>query len=84
MVTRDEKATAPQLSVVLTVSTHSPFAINEEDKYLAQFEQRITQLGFNDARKNECRNYKLQYASILYLDDALRGFFNAYRKAQRL
>ncbi|HTD41365.1 MAG TPA: sulfatase-like hydrolase/transferase [Mucilaginibacter sp.] len=80
MVTRDEKATAPQLSVVLTVSTHSPFAINEEDKYLARFEERLTQLGFNDARKNECRNYKLQYASILYLDDALRGFFNAYSK----
>ena len=80
LVTRNEKATAPQLSVVLTVSTHSPFAINEEDKYLARFEQRMTQLGFNDARKNECRNYKLQYASILYLDDALRGFFNAYSK----
>lgn len=80
LVTRDEKNTTPQLSVVLTVSTHSPFAINEEDKYLQRFEERMTQLGFNDARKNECRNYKLQYASILYMDDALRGFFNAYRK----
>jgi len=80
LVTRDEKATAPQLSVVLTVSTHSPFAINEEDKYLARFEKRLTELGFDDAKKNECRNYKLQYASILYLDDALRGFFNAYSK----
>ncbi|HVS90740.1 MAG TPA: sulfatase-like hydrolase/transferase [Mucilaginibacter sp.] len=80
LVTRDEKAAAPQLSVILTVSTHSPFAINEEDKYLQRFEQRMTQLGFSDAKKNECRNYKLQYASILYLDDALRGFFNEYRK----
>jgi phosphoglycerol transferase MdoB-like AlkP superfamily enzyme len=80
LLTRDEKATAPQLSVVLTVSTHSPFAINEEDKYMQQFEQRMTQLGFNDAQKNEHRNYKLQYASILYLDDCMRGFFNAYKK----
>jgi phosphoglycerol transferase MdoB-like AlkP superfamily enzyme len=80
LLTRDEKATVPQLSVVLTVSTHNPFAINEEDKYLQQFEQRMTKLGFNDAKKNEYRNYKLQYASILYLDDALRGFFNAYSK----
>jgi phosphoglycerol transferase MdoB-like AlkP superfamily enzyme len=80
LLTRDEKATAPQLSVVLTVSTHNPFAINEEDKYLAQFEQRMTQLGFNDAQKAEHRNYKLQYASIMYLDDALRGFFKAYSK----
>jgi len=80
LITRDEKATAPQLSVVLTVSTHSPFAINEEDKYLARFEKRLTELGYDETKKNECRNYKLQYASILYLDDALRGFFNAYSK----
>jgi phosphoglycerol transferase MdoB-like AlkP superfamily enzyme len=80
LLTRDEKATAPQLSVVLTVSTHNPFAINEEDKYLQQFEQRMIKLGFDDAKKNEYRNYKLQYASILYLDDALRGFFNEYKK----
>jgi phosphoglycerol transferase MdoB-like AlkP superfamily enzyme len=80
LLTRDEKAKQPQLSVVLTVSTHSPFAINEEDKYMQQFEQRMTQLGFNDAQKNEHRNYKLQYASILYLDDCMRGFFNAYKK----
>jgi uncharacterized sulfatase len=80
LLTRDEKATVPQLSVVLTVSTHSPFAINEEDKYLQQFEHRMAQLGFNEAKKNEARNYRLQYASILYLDDALRGFFNAYSK----
>lgn len=80
LLTRDEKTVIPQLSVVLTVSTHSPFAINEEDKYLQQFEQRMTQLGFNDAKKKEYRNYKLQYASILYLDDAVRGFFNAYSK----
>lgn len=80
LVTRDEKNSTPQLSVVLTVSTHSPFAINEEDKYLQRFEERMTQLSFNDSRKNECRNYKLQYASIMYMDDALRGFFNAYRK----
>ena len=80
LLTRDEKAAAPQLSVVLTVATHSPFVINEEDKYLQQFEQRMTRLGFNDAQKNEHRNYKLQYASIMYLDDALRGFFNAYKK----
>jgi phosphoglycerol transferase MdoB-like AlkP superfamily enzyme len=80
LVTRDEKATAPQLSVVLTVSTHTPFAINEEDKYLQQFELRMNQLGFNETKKNEYRNYKLQYASILYLDDAIRGFINAYKK----
>ena len=77
---RAVKTAAPQLSVILTVSTHSPFAINEEDKYLKQFEQRMDQLNFTDLQKEEHRDYKLQYASVLYLDDALRSFFNSYGK----
>ncbi len=80
LATRSENSAAPQLSVILTVSTHSPFVINEQDKYLKKFEQRLTQLNFNETQKDEHRAYKLQYASILYLDDALQGFFNSYRK----
>jgi uncharacterized sulfatase len=79
-VTRNDKPASPQLSVILTLATHNPFLINEQDKYLKQFEQRMTQLGFDDAKKKEYRNYQNQYSSILYLDDALRGFFNTYRK----
>jgi phosphoglycerol transferase MdoB-like AlkP superfamily enzyme len=78
--TRSDKPVAPQLSVVLTVATHDPFIINDEPKYLQRFEQRMTQLGFDDNKKGEHRNYKLQYASILYLDDMLRNFFNNYSK----
>jgi uncharacterized sulfatase len=79
-VTRNDKPASPQLSVILTVATHNPFLINEQDKYLKQFEQHMTQLGFDEAKKKEYRNYQNQYSSILYLDDALRGFFNTYRK----
>jgi len=71
--------TMPQLSVILTVSTHSPFMINEEEKYLQRFEQRMNEIGIDNAKKPEYRNYKLQYASILYTDDALRDFFEAYK-----
>ncbi|SFD76221.1 uncharacterized sulfatase [Chitinophaga sp. CF118] len=72
--------TVPQLSVILTVATHNPFVINEEEKYLQRFEERMTQLSFNDSRKQEYRDYKLQYASILYTDDALKSFFETYKK----
>ena len=78
--TRASNAAQPQLSVILTVSTHSPFKINEPDKYFQQFEIRMNQLGFDEAKKNEHRNFKDQYASILYTDDALRTFFAAYAK----
>jgi len=80
LVTRKANDATPQLSVILTVSTHSPFAINEEKKYLQRFEQRMSQLNFSGAQKDEHRAYKLQYASILYLDDALKGFINTYSK----
>ncbi|MGN6394827.1 MAG: LTA synthase family protein [Mucilaginibacter sp.] len=70
----------PQLSVILTVSTHDPFLLNEEGAYVHRFEQRMTQLSFDEAKKKQYRNYKNQYASILYLDDALRSFFNTYSK----
>ncbi len=70
----------PQLSVILTVSSHNPFMINEADKYQKAFENRLTYLKFTENQKNIYRNYKNQYASILYTDDALRTFFDNYKK----
>lgn len=70
----------PGLQVILTVSTHNPFLINEENIYLDKFEKRMTELGFTESTKNNYRNYKLQYASILYADDAIRYFMNEYSK----
>jgi uncharacterized sulfatase len=71
---------APQLNIILTVSTHSPFAINEQAKYAALFEQRMTLLGMNEEEKTAHRAFKDQFASILYADDALRSFFAGYKK----
>lgn len=81
LATRDPaQRKAPQLSVILTVSTHDPFKLNEQDAYLKRFEQRMTALGFDEAKKSEHRNYKYQYASILYMDDAIRKFISDYSK----
>jgi len=70
----------PAASVLLTVATHNPFIVNEEDKYLNRFEQRLDEIRFNDEEKQKARNYKMQYASVLYTDDAIRYFFNEYAK----
>lgn len=70
----------PEISVLQTVATHSPFLVPDEDKYLQKFENRMNQLGFNEQQKREHENYKLQYASILYMDDALREFFGEFEK----
>jgi cellulose synthase/poly-beta-1,6-N-acetylglucosamine synthase-like glycosyltransferase/phosphoglycerol transferase MdoB-like AlkP superfamily enzyme len=77
-IEEDNKMKGPTCNVVMTLSTHSPFIINEEDKYLQLFEQRMVDLGFTEAQKEEHRRYKNQYASILYLDNSVRDFINAY------
>ena len=70
----------PYVSVLLTVSTHDPFLINEEEKYLKRVEQRMTELGFDEPQKKDHRNYKKQYASILFMNDAVKDFINTYRQ----
>lgn len=72
--------TTPQLSVLLTVSSHNPFMLNEPGKYNEMFEKRLAILKINEAQRKNYRKYKNQYASIMYTDDALRGFFDGYSK----
>jgi uncharacterized sulfatase len=77
---RSEDNNSPQLSVILTVSTHSPFLLNDPAEYSHRFEQRMKELGFTEEEMQDHRYYKDQYASILYTDQALRDFFTAFAK----
>ncbi len=78
-LTSQEVSPKPKLSIILTVSTHNPFKINQEKKYQEMFMQRLNQLGFDDAKKRIYKNYIDQYSSILYTDEALKNFFSAYK-----
>jgi cellulose synthase/poly-beta-1,6-N-acetylglucosamine synthase-like glycosyltransferase/phosphoglycerol transferase MdoB-like AlkP superfamily enzyme len=70
----------PYLNVVLTVSTHNPFLINEQEKYLQRVETRMNELGFTEEIKKQNRNYDKQYASILFTDDAIKEFIDQYKR----
>lgn len=70
----------PRLQVLLTVSTHDPFRINEQAFYLRKAEKRIEVLRLTEDQKQERRRYLFHFASVLYTDDALRQFFAAYQK----
>ena len=69
----------PQVSVLLTVSTHSPFKVNDQTKYDALFEKRIRELKLDTTSIGQHREYKPQYASVLFMDDAIRHFIGAYK-----
>ena len=73
-------STQPYCNIILTLSTHNPFLVQNQDKYINQFEQRMQTLGFSETKKQEHRFYKNQYASILYADNAIRNFINTYSK----
>ena len=70
----------PSLSVLLTVATHNPFLIEEQNKYNQKFEERLDELNFDEKTKSTRRNYKAQFASIMYADDAIKEFINEYKK----
>jgi cellulose synthase/poly-beta-1,6-N-acetylglucosamine synthase-like glycosyltransferase/phosphoglycerol transferase MdoB-like AlkP superfamily enzyme len=72
----------PYLNVVLTVATHNPFIINEQQTYLDRFEKRMTALKFDQDKKRQSRFYKNQFATILYADDAMRELMKNYSKRE--
>lgn len=78
--TKQKMEPKPTLDIILTLSSHSPFQLNDQSTYLELFEERITKLGFSEATKDKYRKYADQYATILYADASLKWFFNAYKK----
>jgi cellulose synthase/poly-beta-1,6-N-acetylglucosamine synthase-like glycosyltransferase/phosphoglycerol transferase MdoB-like AlkP superfamily enzyme len=75
----NKNAEGSTLNAVMTLSTHSPFIVNEQDKYLNLFEQRMQQLNFTEAQKEDHRRYQNQYATILYMDNSISNFINNYK-----
>lgn len=65
----------PRLDVMLTVSTHSPFMVPDQAYYNALAEERIQALPLSKEQQAEHLQYKAVYASVLYMDNALRNFF---------
>ncbi len=70
----------PNISGILTVATHDPFFIANQDRYKKQFEQRMSSLGFDESKKANYRNFANQYSSILYADESIKAFLAAYEK----
>lgn len=72
--------TKPKLDILLTVSTHNPFLINESDKYNRIFDQYLKKLGIEGSKSDSYENNRVKFASMLYTDDAIRYFINEYKK----
>jgi phosphoglycerol transferase MdoB-like AlkP superfamily enzyme len=70
----------PYVSFVQTMSMHTPYSVPDQEKYLRLFEERMSQLGFDEAQKERHRPYRKIYSTIMYTDESLRFFFEQYAK----
>ncbi|GGW22391.1 LTA synthase family protein [Arenibacter certesii] len=79
---KEDTLTKPKFNILLTVATHSPFLVHNNEYYKKKFEQRMEDLGFNNEKKKEYAGYAKQYATLLYADDAIKFFMEAYKKRE--
>ncbi|WP_346985178.1 sulfatase-like hydrolase/transferase [Chryseobacterium sp. POE27] len=70
----------PYFNMILTLSTHNPFAINNSSYYEKLYNERINSNLLTSEQKKWSRQYKDQLVSVLNADDALKQFFNSYSK----
>jgi len=70
----------PYFNMLLTLSTHNPFLINNREYYEKLYNERLQSGLLNPEQKKWAAGYKNQLISVLNADDALRNFFENYSK----
>lgn len=72
---RQPLPTSPSLTVVQTISMHSPFVFNGIAPYRQRVQERIQALGIAPEQRAAYQQQQDIYATVMYTDDALRQFF---------
>ncbi|ADY51174.1 glycosyl transferase family 2 [Pseudopedobacter saltans DSM 12145] len=70
----------PYFHILLTLSTHNPFLINNASYYQDIFDKRIKDKTLSESNKKWAVENQKQLVSVLNLDDALSQFFKEYQK----
>jgi phosphoglycerol transferase MdoB-like AlkP superfamily enzyme len=68
----------PRADAYLTLSMHHPFKIPNQEFYLQKLFEHLESVPLTTAKKEELKRYKLNLASVLFSDDALKMFFHEY------
>ena len=80
LAAENEDQRQPFVTVIQTMTMHTPYTFPGQPQFDARFEQRLDQLGVAQDRKDVYRAYRNIYSSILYTDDALGRFFEEAKK----
>lgn len=72
--------TNPEFDVLLTLSMHSPFLINNQSFFENKVEERMNQLKLTKAQRDFVHNYKDKFTTIMYFDASIRDLFKELSK----
>jgi len=70
-----EQRKKPILDVLLTLSMHSPFLVNNQALYAKKVDERIKELKLTNEQSVFVKTYKDQFTTIMYFDESIRQFF---------
>lgn len=77
---KDSVKKSPRLDIYLTLSLHAPFIVPNDEYYLSKVDEILKKRNPNDLRTIDIKNDKNIFATILYTDQALKNFFESYKK----
>jgi phosphoglycerol transferase MdoB-like AlkP superfamily enzyme len=78
----DSVKRSPRLDIYLTLSSHAPFKPPDEELYHQKFNDRVIQLRLRPDIKKMVEVQRDIFSTILYTDQALKEFFDNYRKRE--
>lgn len=70
----------PRLEIYMTISNHEPFIPPRQDYYEDKVAQLLKKGQFDGAAKRVIKKNDNVFATLLYSDDALKYFFEEYKK----
>ncbi len=76
-----DSISGPYFNLYLTLSTHTPFSINNQDKYINIIEDIIPNIKGERVRKY-VKNHKKELSTFIMFDEQLRSFFKEYSKRE--
>lgn len=70
----------PRLDIVMTLSNHEPFTFPNKEKYLKEVDSILNSDKVLKISKEKVLEYKDIFASLLYTDNSIKNFMEAYSK----
>ena len=71
---------SPRLDIVMTLSMHEPFLVEEQDYYRSKVRAQLQTMALSIQQKEAYEKYLDMYATVMYTDDGFKSFFEEYKK----